>query len=136
LRSNNGITLRSNKVMPTLALMMLTAILLLAASQALAASQGFRSPHLLQDHYSRFGKQFGNITIEQYLRLAQQLRDATPGRRQILVSKRSDGGGSKFDIKHGWFVAFDGDGTLRTFFVPKDGIRFFEAQQKSSAPPE
>ena len=113
-----------------LALMMLTAIL------AFAASQGFRSPHLLQDHYSRFGKQFGNITVEQYLHMAQQLRDATPGRRHILVSKRSDGGGSKFDVKRGWFVAFDGDGTLRTFFIPKDGIRYFEAQQKSSAPPE
>jgi pyocin large subunit-like protein len=113
-----------------LALMMLTAIL------ALAASQGFRSPHLLHDHYSKFGKQFGNITVEQYLHLAQQLRDATPGRRHILISKRSDGGGSKFDIKRGWFVAFDGDGTLRTFFVPKDGIRFFADQQKSAAPPE
>ena len=114
-------------------LVMLAAILAVAA--AAAASQGFRSPHLLQDHYSKFGKQFGNITIEQYLHLAQQLRDATPG-RHILISKRSDGGGSKFDIKRGWFVAFDGDGTLRTFFVPKDGIRYFEAQEKSSAPPE
>ena len=82
-----------------------------------------------------FGKQFGNITIEQYLHLAQQLRDSTPG-RHILISKRADGGGSKFDLKRGWFVAFDGDGTLRTFFVPKDGVRFFEAQQKSNAPPE
>jgi pyocin large subunit-like protein len=109
--------------------MMLTAML------ALAASQGFRSPHLLQDHYSRFGKQFGNISIEQYLHMAQQLRDATPG-KHVLISKRPDGGGSKFDIKRGWFVAFDGDGTLRTFFIPKDGIRYFEAQQKSSAPPE
>jgi pyocin large subunit-like protein len=118
--------LRSSR---TLALMMLAAIL------AAAASQGFRSPHLLQDHYSKFGKQFGNITIDQYLHLAQQLRDATPG-KHILISKRSDGGGSKFDIKRGWFVAFDADGTLRTFFIPKDGIRYFEAQQKSSAPPE
>jgi pyocin large subunit-like protein len=115
---------------------MLTAIVALAASVAWAANQGFRSPHVLQDHYTRFGKQFGNITVDQYLHMAQQLRDATPGRRHVLISKRSDGGGSKFDIKRGWFVAFDGDGTLRTFFIPKDGVRYFEAQQKSTAPPE
>jgi len=110
-------------------------LLLAALLAAAAANQGFRTPHLLQDHYSRFGKQFGNISIDQYLRLAQQLRDSTPG-RHILISKRADGGGSKFDLKRGWFVAYDGDGTLRTFFVPKDGVRFFEDQQKSTAPPE
>jgi len=108
---------------------------MLLAVLALAASQGFRTPHLLQDHFAKYGRQFGNITVEQYLHLAQQLRDATPG-HNILVSKRPDGGGSKFDVRRGWFVAFDGDGTLRTFFVPKDRIRYFEDQQKSAAPPE
>ena len=102
---------------------------------ALAAGQGFRTPHLLQDHFAKFGKQFGSITIDQYLHLAQQLRDANPG-KNILISKRADGGGSKFDVKRGWFVAYDGDGTLRTFFIPKDGLRYFEAQEKSAAPPE
>jgi len=100
---------------------------MLLAVLALAASQGFRTPHLLQDHFAKYGRQFGNM--------AQQLRDATPG-HNILVSKRPDGGGSKFDVRRGWFVAFDGDGTLRTFFVPKDRIRYFEDQQKSAAPPE
>jgi pyocin large subunit-like protein len=91
--------------------------------------------HLLQDHYDRYGAQFGHIDIQQYLRMAQQLRDSIPG-KNILISRRPDGGGSKFDVKRGWFVAYDGDGTLRTFFIPKEGIRFFQAQQKSSKPPE
>ena len=108
---------------------------LLGAILAAAGGPGFRTPHLLEDHFTRFGSQFGTITAQQYLKMAQQLRDAVPG-KNILISKRPDGGGSKFDVKRGWFVAYDGDGTLRTFFVPKDGVRYFDRQQKSAAPPE
>ena len=67
--------------------------------------------------------------------MAQQLRDSHVG-KNILEAKRPDGGGAKFDLKRGWFVAYDGDGTLRTFFIPSEGARFFEKQQKSAAPPE
>jgi pyocin large subunit-like protein len=109
--------------------------MMLLTVAAMAAGRGFRTPHLLQDHFSKFGSQFGDITMPQYLHFAQQLRDANPG-KNVLISKRADGGGSKFDVKRGWFVAYDGDGTLRTFFIPKDGIRFFEAQRRSTAPPE
>jgi len=109
--------------------------MLLGAILALAGGPGFRTQDLLEDHFAKNGSQFGSINIQQYLHLAQQLRDAVPG-RNILISKRPDGGGSKFDLRRGWFVAYDGDGTLRTFFRPKDGVRFFERQQKSAAPPE
>ena len=109
--------------------------MLLGAALAIAAGKPFRTPHLLEDHFAKYGSQFGDIDIQQYLRLAQQLRDTPPG-KNILISKRPDGGGSKFDVKRGWFVAYDGDGTLRTFFIPKEGIRFFIAQQKSTKPPE
>lgn len=109
--------------------------MLLAAVLAAAAGPGFRTLHLLEDHYNRYGGQFGAINIQQYLHLAQQLRDAAPG-KNVLMSRRPDGGGSKFDVKRGWFVAYDGDGTLRAFFIPKDGIRYFDRQQKSAAPPE
>jgi pyocin large subunit-like protein len=108
----------------------------MAAAVAIAAGPGFRTQHLLEDHFARFGSQFGaTTTIQQYLHLAQQLRDANPG-KNILMSKRTDGSGSKFDVKKGWFVAWDPDGTLRTFFVPRDGIRYFDRQQKGGSPPE
>ena len=110
--------------------------MLLGAALAIAGtSAGFRTPHLLEDHFARFGGQFGQISIQQYLHMAQELRDSAPG-RNILESKRPDGGGSKFDLKRGWFVSYDGDGTLRTFFIPKDGVRYFDRQQKSAGPPE
>jgi pyocin large subunit-like protein len=111
------------------------ALLLLLSSLAVAGGAGFRTLHLLEDHFTRYGSQFGQINIQQYLHLAQQLRDAAPG-KNILISKRPDGGGSKFDVKKGWFVAYDGDGTLRTFFIPKDGERYFDRQQKGDKPPE
>ncbi len=109
--------------------------ILLGAILALADGPGFRTNHLLEDHFIRYGKQFGAINIQQYLRLAQQLRDTTSA-KGILTSRRPEGGGSKFDLKRGWFVAYDGDGTLRTFFKPKDGVRFFHRQEKSAMPPE
>lgn len=113
------------------ALLCLLLCLLLTA----AASAGFRTQHLLEDHFARYGHQFGAVNMQQYLRLAQQLRDSAAG-KTILMSKRPDGGGSRFDMKKGWFVAYDGDGTLRTFFIPKDGIRYFQRQAKASTPPE
>jgi len=109
--------------------------MLLGSIVARAGGPGFRTSLFLENHFARYGSQFGTINVGQYLRLAQHLRDANPG-KNILISRRPDGGGTKFDVKRGWFVGFDGDGTLRTFFIPKDGIRYFVRQQKSTAPPE
>jgi pyocin large subunit-like protein len=104
-------------------------------ASALAGGRGFRTQHLLEEHYGKYGKGFGQITQDQYLHLAQQLRDAHPG-KNVLEAKRPSGAGSKFDVRRGWFVAYDGDGTLRTFFIPKDGVRFFERQARTPTPPE
>lgn len=82
---------------------------------------------MLEEHFSKHGKEFGNITQEQYLKAAQQLRDAHPG-KNILEAKRKEGGGAKFDTRNNSFVAYDADGTIRTFFIPNDGIRYFERQ--------
>jgi pyocin large subunit-like protein len=102
---------------------------------AVAGGRAFRTQHLLEEHFAKYGHEFGKITEEQYLRDAQQLRDARPG-KNVLESRRPDGGGAKFDRRRGWFVSYDGDGTLRTFFIPKDGIRYFERHAKAYAPPE
>ena len=110
-------------------------LLLVAASPAVAGGRGFRTQHMLEEHYAKYGASFGKITQEQYLRLAQQLRDARPG-KNVLEVKTNGGGGSKFDKRWGWFVAYDGDGTIRTFFVPKEGIRFFARQGGNRPLPE
>ena len=35
---------------------------------------------------------------------------------------------SRFDTKSGAFLAFNRNGTIRTFFKPNDGRRYFERQ--------
>jgi pyocin large subunit-like protein len=97
-------------------------------SEVLAGGQGFRTEHLLQDHYDKYGHEFGPITRDQYLRLAQQLRDSRVG-HNILESKRPDGL-IRFDRKRGYFGSYEPDGTIRTFFIPPDGVRYFERQAR------
>jgi pyocin large subunit-like protein len=95
---------------------------------AFAGGQGFRTDDLLRDHYAKYGHEFGSITRQQYLHLAQQLRDSHAS-KYILESKRPDGT-VKFDRRHGYFGAYDPDGTIRTFFIPPDGIRYFEREAR------
>lgn len=101
------------------------------AVPARAAGAGFRTPHLLTEHYQKHGAEFGAITEIQYLHLAQQLRDAKPG-RNFLELQRTGGGFARFDVRHGYFGAYDADGAIRTFFIPNDGVRYFERQARSN----
>jgi pyocin large subunit-like protein len=94
-----------------------------------AGGPGFRSQEQLDEHYSKHGSEFGNISKAQYLQLAQQLRD-TPEGGSILESRRPNGEFSRFDRHHGYFGAYNRDRTIRTFFVPNDGERYFWRQAK------
>lgn len=108
---------------------MFTVCVMLSATPAFSGSNpGFRTEHLLQDHYDRHGHEFGAITRHQYLHLAQQLRDSHVG-KDILESKRPDAI-IRFDRRHGYFGVYETDGTIRTFFIPPDGIRFFERESR------
>lgn len=100
---------------------------LLAFSLLLASGPGFRSRAQLDEHYAKHGAEFGAISKAEYLRLAQELRDAPPG-GPILEARRSNGGFSKFDRRHGYFGAYNRDGTIRTFFIPNAGERYFRRQ--------
>ena len=124
--------MRNNRVTITSILGVVFA--LAASALAVAASPGFRTHHLLEEHYAKYGHQFGKVTQEQYLRMAQQLRDSRPG-KNILEAKRASGG-AKFDKRYGWFVSYDSDGTIRNFFIPNTGLHYFERQAKNSAAPE
>ncbi|MFN8572224.1 MAG: hypothetical protein U0132_09210 [Gemmatimonadaceae bacterium] len=92
---------------------------------------GFRSRERLEEHFRKHGREFGQLTVEEYLRLAQSLRDTTVG-GNIEEITREDGVVSRFDRKSGAFVAFDADGTIRTFFRPNDGERYFQRQARRS----
>ena len=102
---------------------------LLPALLLWASGPGFRSRTQLNEHYQKHGAEFGDISQQEYLRLAQALRDA-PVRGPILQYVRDDGVTTKFDKAHGYFGAYNPDGTIRTFFIPNDGERYFRRQAR------
>ena len=94
-----------------------------------ASGPGFRSKAQFDEHYQKHGAEFGNISQQEYLRLAQELRDAPVG-GLILQYLRADGVITKFDKEHAYFGAYNPDRTIRTFFIPNDGERYFHRQAR------
>jgi pyocin large subunit-like protein len=117
----------SRRIRLILSWLVLTA---LAAFVLLADGPGFRSRSQLEEHFAKHGAEFGNISSQQYLARAQQLRD-TPKGGDILEAVRPDGVISKFDKRHGYFGAYNPDRTIRTFFIPNAGERYFWRQLKT-----
>lgn len=99
---------------------------------AFAEGPGFRSKRQFDEHYVKHGAEFGKISKEEYLKFAQELRD-TPKSKDVLEAVREDGVITKFQKKKGWFGAYNRDRTIRTFFIPNDGERYFWRQAKRPA---
>ena len=91
------------------------------------SSVGFRSRAQFNEHFQKHGDEFGRISQDEYLRLAQTLRDAPAG-GSIEEIRRDGGTVSRFDRSTGAFIAFNRDGTIRTFFKPNDGEAYFRRQ--------
>ena len=89
---------------------------------------GFRSEARLREHHDKHGREFGRVTAVEYLALAQELRDRPLGPR-VLEATRPDGVVTRYDRDTGAFLAFERDGTIRTFFKPRDGEAYFRRQR-------
>jgi pyocin large subunit-like protein len=105
----------------------LTCLVLLAVLSLLGDGPGFRNRHLFDEHYAKHGREFGNISQQEYLRLAQALRDAPAG-GPILEAVKPGGIFTRFDRRKGAFGAYNPDRTIRTFFIPNNGERYFRRQ--------
>ena len=101
--------------------------LLLVALLALAQGPGFRSKRQFEEHFAKHGREFGHISPDEYLRRAQALRDAPVG-GPILEAVKAGGVITKFDRRTGAFGAYNPDRTIRTFFIPNNGERYFRRQ--------
>ncbi len=88
---------------------------------------GFANHEKLVQHFRKHGREFGPITMDEYLRRAQELRDR-PGGGPILECEKNDGVTTRFDRTTGAFVAFNANRTIRTFFRPNDGEQYFHRQ--------
>lgn len=102
-------------------------VLFVTAALLFGAGPGFRSKRQFDEHFEKHGAEFGTVTQEQYLKMAQDFRDA-PKSGDILEMTREDGVVTRFHRKKGWFLAFNKDRTIRTFFIPNDGERYFRRQ--------
>jgi len=102
---------------------------LLVTAVLMAAGPGFRSRYQFDEHFRKHRAEFGRITPMQYLELAQALRDAKAG-GPILEAVAPNGIFSRFDRRKGYFGAFNRDRTIRTFFIPNDGERYFYRQAR------
>jgi len=92
---------------------------------------GFASAERLDEHYRKHGREFGHVSKQRYLRLAQALRDRPAG-GLVLEAVRKDGVITRYDRGSGAFIAFDRDGTIRTFFRPARGDAYFRSQLSRS----
>ncbi|HWZ34487.1 MAG TPA: hypothetical protein VNX18_24280 [Bryobacteraceae bacterium] len=101
----------------------------LATLLLFAEGPGFRNRRTFDEHYAKHGREFGNISQDEYLRRAQTLRD-TPSGGPILEADKPGGIVTKFDRRSGAFIAYNADRTIRTFFIPNDGERYFRRQAK------
>jgi len=90
---------------------------------------GFATQEKLNEHYRKHGKEFGRMSKSESLRRAQDLRDRPAG-GDILEAVRKDGVATRFDRKTGAFLAFNRDGTIRTFFRPNAGEKYFWNQAR------
>lgn len=98
-----------------------------AEASGWGADVAFRSHERLAEHFEKHGREVGAASEADYLRMAQALRDG-PVVGSVQELKRDDGVTCRFDRASGCFLAFNDDGTIRTFFRPRDGQRYFERQ--------
>ena len=90
---------------------------------------GFRTPRAPAEHFAKHGAEFRVDSAQEYLALAQALRDRPAG-GAVLEIVRGDGVITRFDRASGAFLAFERDGVIRTFLIPNDGERYFQRQAK------
>ncbi len=99
------------------------------------SGRGFRDRKHLDEHFTKHGGEFAGLNKAQYLAMAQTLRDAPVGGNILEIIRASDGVASRFDRGSGAFLAFDRDGTIRTFFKPNDGEKYFRRQANRAPAP-
>lgn len=86
----------------------------------------FRTEKLFDSHFKKHGDEFGDITAEEYLDKANALIDDTS--EDVLTKSSEDGDMLFFNKETGEFLVLSEDGYIRTFFIPDDGIEYWERQ--------
>lgn len=87
----------------------------------------FRSEKLFDSHYEKHGAEFGDITQDEYLDLANELINAE-GKNILHKTEKDDGDFLYYDTETNEFLVLSTDGYIRTFFKPSAGLDYWERQ--------
>lgn len=83
----------------------------------------------MEKHYQKRLDEFGSITSDEYLQLANELASA-PLSDDVEQIERSDGSISKYRFSTNDFLVITEDGSIRTFFKPKNTKDYWLEEHK------
>lgn len=87
----------------------------------------FTSEGARKSHYLKHASEFGNITEKEYIEKANLLMKKDLS-NDIMQIKRNDNSVAKYDAINNEFIVINSDGTIRTFFRPKDGKAYWNEE--------
>lgn len=85
----------------------------------------FRNQELLENHYKKHGMEMGFASSKEYLEAANRVIDAPDVLHKI---EAEDGDDVYYLEETNEFVVVSGDGYIRTYFNPTDGIDYYNRQ--------
>lgn len=83
----------------------------------------FRNQYLLESHYEKHKDEFGDITMDEYLDGANDLINQVSD--SVLSKLEDDGDYLFYNTDTMEFGVLSSDGYIRTYFIPEDGIKYF-----------
>ncbi len=95
------------------------------SAQAAQSTLKFRSESLREDHYQKHGIEMGFASAEEYEKAASAV---VSNSRALHKLEKEDGDDVYYIEETNEFVIVSTDGYIRTYFYPRDGIRYFERQ--------
>ncbi len=84
----------------------------------------FRDANTLESHYKKHGQEMGYSTALAYQARANEVIQA----QESLNTKQNDGDTAYFLKSTGEFVVLSPQNVIRTFFIPENGMEYFERQ--------
>lgn len=85
----------------------------------------FRSESLREEHYEKHGIEMGFASAKEYEKAAAAVVSDS---RALHKLEKEDGDDVYYIEETNEFVIVSTDGYIRTYFYPRDGIRYFERQ--------
>jgi hypothetical protein len=93
----------------------------------IARSTQWGRPETLIDHFRRHGADFGAKSAKDYAKMAAHFFERAQ-EEKLPTKIASDGTIRVYDRKTNTFGAYNPDGTTKSFFKPKDGIKYWNRQ--------